>query len=169
MAGFLTFVAIYAPRVGMTDAGSVLLLFGFIVVGCRLVFARLPDRVPPFRLAAGALAIERNRSDRGRPRADRGGLLVGASLLAVGVAFTTPAIFTAIVGRVAPSERGSAFGTTSLFLDLAFGGGPVVLGVVAQSAGIPAAFLVAAVVAVVGAAGTAAAALEASPRTLTTR
>ncbi len=164
MAGFLAFVAIYAPRVGMTDAGSVLLLFGLIVVGCRLVFARVPDRVPPFRLAAGALALSATGLIVAGLVPTTVGLLAGASLLAVGVAFTTPAIFTAIVARVAPSERGSAFGTTSLFLDLAFGGGPLVLGVVAQTAGIPAGFLVAAVVAVVGAAGTAAAAIGASPR-----
>ena len=57
MAGFLAFVAIYAPHVGMADAGPVLLLFGLIVVGTRIVFARLPDRVPPFRLSAVALAL----------------------------------------------------------------------------------------------------------------
>ncbi len=164
MAGFLAFVAIYAPRVGMTDAGSVLLLFGLIVVSCRLAFARLPDRVPPFRLAAGALGVSATGLIVAGFVPSMAGLLIGTALLAIGVAFTTPAIFTAIVARVAPSERGSAFGTTSLFIDLAFGGGPVVLGVVAETAGIPAGFLVAAVIAVVGAAGTAAAAVGASTR-----
>ena len=148
----------------MIDAGPVLLLFGLIVVGCRLVFARVPDRVPPFRLAAGALALSATGLIVAGLVPSVPGLVVGTSLLAVGVAFTTPAIFTAIVARVAPSERGSAFGTTSLFLDLAFGGGPVVLGLVAQTAGIPAGFLAAAAVAVVGAAGTAAAAFWSSPR-----
>jgi predicted MFS family arabinose efflux permease len=162
MAGFLAFVAIYAPRVGMVDAGPVLLLFGLVVVGCRVVFARLPDRVPPFRLAAAALAVTAVGLLVAGLLPSVAGLLVGATLLAVGVAFTTPAIFTAIVARVSPSERGSAFGTTSLFLDLAFGGGPVVLGLVAQSAGVSGAFIVAAIVALLGAAGTAAAARTAS-------
>ena len=160
MAGFLAFVAIYAPRVGMTDAGPVLLLFGLIVVGCRIAFARLPDRVPPFRLAAGALGLAATGLVVAGLVQSVAGLLVGAVVLAVGVAFLTPALFTAIVARVSPSERGSAFGTASLFLDFAFGGGPVVLGLVAQSAGVPAAFIVASVVVLLGAAGTAVAAIS---------
>jgi predicted MFS family arabinose efflux permease len=165
MAGFLAFIAIYAPRVGMTDAGPALLLFGLIVVGCRVVFARLPDRMPPFRLAASALTLGAVGLVVAGLVQSAAGLLVGAAVLAVGMAFLTPALFAAIVARVSPSERGSAFGTASLFLDLAFGGGPVVLGVVAQSAGVPAAFIVASLVVLAGAAGTALAARGRGPAT----
>ena len=72
MAGFLAFVAIYAPTVGMTDAGPVLLLFGLIVVGCRLVFARAARpraAIPPRRRRPGT---ERDGHDRGRSGAVRG-------------------------------------------------------------------------------------------------
>jgi MFS family permease len=64
-------------------------------------------------------------------------------------------VFAAIFARVPASERGAASGTASLFIDLGFGGGPMVLGIVAGSAGIPAAFLVAALVAAIGAGGSA--------------
>jgi sugar phosphate permease len=125
-----------------------------IVVGTRIAFARLPDRVPPFRLAAGALALSAIGLGVTGTVATVEGLFVGSAILAVGVAFTTPAFFAAIFSRVPASERGSASGTASLFLDLAFGGGPMVLGLVAGQAGIPAAFTVAAVVAAAGAVGT---------------
>jgi hypothetical protein len=81
-------------------------------------------------------------------------LFIGSAILAVGVAFTTPAFFSAIFSRVPASERGSASGTASLFLDLAFGGGPMVLGIVAGQAGIPVAFTVGAFVVALGALGT---------------
>lgn len=64
------------------------------------------------------------------------------------------------MARVQPSERGAALGTLSIFLCLAFGGGPVLLGFVADAANIPAAFLVGAVVAACGASLTPVAALR---------
>jgi predicted MFS family arabinose efflux permease len=155
MAGFLAFVALYARQLGIDGAGVVLLVFGGTVIGCRIVFARLPDRVAPFRLGAVALGISAAGLAIAASVHSVAGLVVGATILGVGVAFTTPAFFTAIASRVVPSERGAAMGTASVFLDLAFGGGPVVLGVVAGVAGIPWAFAVAAAVAAIGAIGVA--------------
>jgi MFS family permease len=50
-------------------------------------------------------------------------------------------VFAAIFSHVAPSERGSAAGTASIFIDLGLSGGPVLLGLVVAASGIPAAFL----------------------------
>jgi len=156
MGGFFAFVAIYATDdLGLSGSGEVLLLFGLIVVVTRIAFAKLPDRVSPFRLGAVALAFCAAGLATASVFVGVPGLLVGAALLAIGVAFTTPAIFAAIFARVPASERGAASGTASLFIDLGFGGGPMLLGIVAGSAGIPAAFLVAAVIAAVGAGGSA--------------
>ena len=83
------------------------------------------------------------------------GLLAGTALLAGGVAFMTPALFAAIFARVAPAERGAASGTATLFIDLGFGGGPLVVGFVAAGAGVPAAFAVGGAIALAGALGTA--------------
>lgn len=74
--------------------------------------------------------------------------------MAVGVAFLTPAFFAAMMARIQPGERGAAFGTVSVFLDLAFGGGPVPMGFLVDAADIPFALLVLSVVPLVGAVGT---------------
>lgn len=160
MSGFLAFVAIYGREdLAMAGSGPVLLVFGLIVVGCRIVFAKLPDRFPPFRLASAALAsIAVGMAVTGLVPTVAG-LFAGAALMAIGVAFVTPAFFAAIARRVNPSERGAAFGTVSIFLDLAFGGGPVLLGLIVDAASIPTAFLLGALIPAVGAVFTAIAAL----------
>ena len=111
MGGFFAFVAIYATDdLGLSGSGEVLLLFGLIVVVTRIAFAKLPDRVSPFRLGAVALAFCATGLGTAAVFVGVPGLLVGAALLAVGVAFTTPAIFAAIFARVPASERGAASG-----------------------------------------------------------
>lgn len=152
MGGFLAFVALHAPRVGLDAAGPVLLLFGLVVVGCRVIFARLPDRVPPFRLAAAALALAAVGMLVVSLLGTVTGLLVGAALLAGGMAFLTPAIFAATLARVPADERGSAMATVSVFIDLAFGAGPIVVGLIAGLASIPAGFAATGAIAAVAAA-----------------
>lgn len=165
LAGFLAFVALHARDLGMDGAGLVLLVFGLIVVGCRIVFAKLPDRVPPYRLAAAALGLIALGMVVTSLAGSVAGLVAGAAVIAVGVAFVTPAFFAALLQRVEPSERGAAMGTVSLFLDLAFGGGPMLLGLIAGAGGIPTAYAVAAGIAAAGAIGTA---VAARPRRLAT-
>jgi predicted MFS family arabinose efflux permease len=166
MSGFLAFVAIYATgELHVAGAGGVLLLFGSIVIATRVLFARLPDRVPPFRLGTLALALCAIGLLIASGIASLAGLLIGTAVLAAGVAFTTPAMFAAIFARADAAHRGSASGTASLFLDLAFGGGPMVTGLVAGAAGIPSAFAVAAALAAVGAMGSAVLAWRDRPAT----
>jgi hypothetical protein len=64
-------------------------------------------------------------------------------VLAIGSAFLTPAVFAAIFRDVPPSQRGSAAGTASVFIDLGLSGGPVAVGLVAAASSLPVAFLVA--------------------------
>jgi predicted MFS family arabinose efflux permease len=77
-------------------------------------------------------------------------MILGTAVLAVGVTFSTPAFFSAIFATAKPSERGAASGTASLFIDLGLGGGPIMLGIVAQGSSIPSAFLVGAGIAAIG-------------------
>jgi MFS family permease len=150
VGGFLAFASLHAARLGLDRWSTVLGLFGLVVVACRLLFATLPDRVPPLRLAAAALGASCAGLALTAAVPAVWTLFAGAVLLAVGTAFLTPAVFAAIFSRVPPSERGSAAGTASVFIDLGLGGGPVVLGLVAAAGGIPAAFLTAAGVAAAG-------------------
>ncbi len=83
------------------------------------------------------------------------GLLVGAAILGVGIAFLTPAVFAATLARVPAAERGSATATVSIFIDLAFGVGPVLVGFVAGLASIAAGFAAVGALAGVAAVGVA--------------
>jgi predicted MFS family arabinose efflux permease len=83
-----------------------------------------------------------------------GGLFVGVIGVAVGVTFSTPAFFSAIFASARPSERGAASGTASASMDIGLGFGPITLGLVADSFGIPWAFGAGAGIALAGAAWT---------------
>ena len=155
MAGFMAFLALHAESIGFADWSLVLFEFGVVVVITRIVFAKLPDRVQPYRLGAGALGLTGLGIGIVAIVGNSTGLFVGAGIAAAGVAFTTPAFFAAVLSRVAPHERGAAMGTMTVAIDLAFGVGPMILGFVAGAGGIPAAFLAGAAFALAGAAGSA--------------
>lgn len=154
MSGFFLLAGPHAARMGLDAWSITFLVFGGVVVACRILFARLPDRVPPMRLGAVALALCAAGLITTAAAPGVVGLLVGTAVLAAGVAFMTPALFAATFARVEPSERGAASGTATFFIDLGFGGGPFVAGFVAAAAGVPAAFVVGAAVAMAGAIGT---------------
>jgi MFS family permease len=151
VGGFLAFASLRAARLGLDRWSTVLALFGLVVVACRLLFATLPDRVPPLRLAAAALGVSGAGLALMAAVPAAWSLFAGAISLAVGTALLTPAVFAAIFSRVPPSERGSAAGTASVFIDLGLGGGPLLLGLVAAAGGVPSAFLTAAGLAAAGA------------------
>ena len=151
VAGFLAFAPLRSTELGVHLWSVTLALFGIVVVICRLVFATLPDRVPPLRLAAASLGAAAVGLVVTATVPAAWGLLLGATVLGVGAAFLTPAVFAAIFSRVPESQRGSAAGTASVFIDLGFSGGPVVFGLVAAAAGgIPGAFVAGAVLAAGG-------------------
>ncbi len=153
MSGFMLLAGPRAEALGLDGWSLTFLVFGGVVVVSRIVFARLPDRVQPMRLGAASLTVSALGLAIAAALPGVVALLVGAVVLAVGVALMTPALFAATFNAVPAAERGAAAGTATLFIDLGFGGGPLVAGIVAASAGIPAAFAVAAALAGVGAIG----------------
>ncbi|KGN40954.1 MFS transporter [Knoellia aerolata] len=152
MGGFLAFAALRATEVGLANASLPVVVYGAVVVLCRLTFARLVDRVTPLLLGAAALATMAAGLLVIVTTGTATGLVVGAVVLGVGISFSTPAFFTAIFAAADPADRGAASGTATACIDLGVGIGPVVLGFVAQSAGIPTAFAISALVAGAGAA-----------------
>lgn len=151
IGGFLTFGALHADDVGMSNTSLALLTYGLVVVVCRVVFARVPDRVPPLQLGTAALLAIMVGLLLMASWQTPLGLMTGVVVMALGVTFSTPAFFSAIFATASPSERGAAAGTASAFIDLGLGFGPIVLGLVARSEGIPAAFVAGAVIALLGA------------------
>ena len=154
MGGFLAFASLHAGAVGLQSTSIPLFTYGAVVVTCRIAFAKVPDRWPALPLGAAALAAIAAGLTVLALWNTWTGAVVGAAVVALGVTFSTPAFFAAIFSTARPSERGAAAGTTSAFLDLGLGGGPILLGFVAQAAGIPWAFGVAAAVALAGGAWT---------------
>lgn len=150
MAGFLTFVPLYALDLHMGGASLVLGLFAGIVVLIRSVGARIPDRIGPGRATRIALSLTCiGLAVMGTWRTPTG-LVAGTVLLGLGVALFTPALFALALEGIPANERGAVMGTTSAFLDLAFGVGPATLGFVAAAVGRGGTFLAGSAVAMAG-------------------
>jgi predicted MFS family arabinose efflux permease len=150
MAGFLAFVPLHVLDIGMTSAGSALLLFAVTVVAIRSAGARLPDLLGPATAIRAALVLSAVGLVLVGVWHDAAGLHLGAVVFGSGIALLTPSVFALAVAGVRANERAQVMGTTSAFIDLAFGVGPVAMGFVAGAFGRPAAFLTGAAVAVAG-------------------
>jgi MFS family permease len=137
MGGFLAFASLHAAEIGMRNTSLAMVVYGSVVIVCRVVFAKVPDRLPSLPLAAASLVAMGTGLLIAAVIQTAAGLLVGVVVLAIGVTFSTPAFFSAIFATASPSERGAAAGTASAFIDLALGFGPIALGVVASAYGIP--------------------------------
>jgi MFS family permease len=149
-AGFISFVPLYARRIGLSGSGFVFILYSGIVVLIRSVGARIPDRVGPVRASrlamafavAGMAVVALWRSSLG--------LALGTGVFAVGSALAFPALFTLALRGTDPAERARVLATVGAFIDLAFGLGPAVLGALAEGPGYAAAFLSAGGIAAAG-------------------
>jgi MFS family permease len=126
----------------MDGAGLPLAIYAGLVIGLRIVFAKLPDQVGPARVSGGALAVGAVGLAILGLFPSPAGVLIGSVAFASGVAFLMPGLLTLAVSRVSEMERGSVMGTASAFLDVAFGIAPAVLGVVAASVGFGGVFFV---------------------------
>src|SRR3954447_7901853 len=124
VSGFLAFASLHAAHLGLDLWSTVLGVFGVVVVGCRILFAKLPDRMAPLRLAAASLGVSGLGLLITAAVRAAWALFLGAAVLGVGSAFLTPSVFAAIFSRVPLSQRGSAAGTVSVFIDLGLSGGP---------------------------------------------
>jgi MFS family permease len=150
MAAFLAFVPLHVLDIGMAGSGTTMLLFAGTVVAIRSVGARIPDLLGPTTAIRAALSLSVvGLSLVGLWHAPAG-LLLGALVFGVGIALLTPSVFALAATGVPASERAQVMGTTSAFIDIAFGVGPVAMGFVAGALGRPAAFLAGAAVAAAG-------------------
>lgn len=150
VSGFLAFASLHSEDVGLSNTSLALLTYGLVVVCCRIAFARVPDRLPSLPLAAASLGAIAVGLFVVAVWQSPSGLMAGVAVMAVGVSFSTPAFFSAIFATARPSERGAAAGTASAFIDLGLGFGPILLGLVAESRGIPWAFGAGAGIALLG-------------------
>ena len=150
MAGFLTFVPLYALDLGMSGASLVLGLFAGIVVAVRSIGATIPDRLGATRTTKVALVLVAGGLATVAVWSTVPGLIAGTVVFGLGIALFTPALFAIAVEGVPANERGAVMGTTSAFLDVALGVGPATLGFVAAGFGRRGTFLAGAIVAAAG-------------------
>lgn len=152
MGPFFAFLPLLSDERGLGGAGTFFAVFAIVVVVLRTIGARLPDQIGAARLSGTALVVSAAGMGLAGLAPTFPGLLAATVVFGIGVAFTFPAIMAMAVIGVPPEERGAVVGTAGLFVDAAFGLSPAVLGLLAESSGYPATFLVSAVVAGVGAA-----------------
>lgn len=150
MAGFLAFLPLHATSVGMEGAGLPLALYAALVIGLRVIFAKLPDQIGSVRLSGGALAVGAIGLAILGLAPTPTGVILGTLTFASGIAFLMPGLLTLAVSRVSEMERGSVVGTASAFLDLAFGLAPAVLGILAARVGFGGVFLASAAASALG-------------------
>lgn len=151
LAGFNTFIALHARQLGLDGARGLFVLFSALVVGVRIVGARLPDRWGTRRAAALAFIGIATGLGVVATASNGAGVVAGTALFALGQSLLFPALSALAVARAPAGERGAVVGTFTAFLDVAFGFGPVTLGGIAAVVGIPGALLVAAAMAAAGA------------------
>ncbi|HEX2235226.1 MAG TPA: MFS transporter [Actinomycetota bacterium] len=150
LAGYNTFVPLYALELGLDGSRVVLALYSAIVLGIRSFGARIPDRLGPARCARIALLASGAGLGVVAVWGDLPGLVAGTALFSVGQALTFPALMTVAVSSAPAGERGAVVGTFTAFFDLAFGAGAIALGGVAEALGYRGSFALAAVVSLLG-------------------
>lgn len=149
-AGFVSFVAVYARSIGLANAGLVFTLYAVLIMVARVVGAKVPDRYGALRigslslmaLGAGLLLVA--------AVATPVGLLAGVVVFASGMAMNFPALLAVVVNRSAASERAFAVASLSVFFDVAFAVGAVVMGLIVGVAGERVAFAVGGLCALAG-------------------
>ena len=150
LAGFTTFVPLYALQLGMSGSRLVFLVYSVIVLLIRSIGARIPDQFGARTTVRVALSITAAGFVVMSLWAHPLGLYVGAALFALGHSLVFPALMTMAIGSAPASERGAVVGTFTAFFDLAFGLGAVTLGGVAAAIGYRGLFFTAAVIAIGG-------------------
>ena len=149
-AGYSTFLPLYVDDLGLDGSRFVLLVYGLILVAIRLFGARIPDVVGVARAGLVGQSFSVVGLITMGVVQTVPGLFAGTAIFAVGQALTFPAFMALAVGNAPPAERGTAAGTTTAFVDLGFGLGPVILGGIVALTDEPTAFLAAAAFGVAG-------------------
>ena len=147
LGAFNAFVPLHADAIGLVNPAAAFALFGGTVVAVRVFGARIPDIVGPARAARGALCLGCLGLAAIAVVQEPVGLLGGAIVLGAGQALAFPSLMAMATAAAPPSERAAVVGTMTMSVDVAFGAGPIVLGALAATAGVAAAFAGAALVA----------------------
>lgn len=115
--------------------------YAVALIGARLMFGDLPDRIGGARVALGFVLVEIVGLAAMGFAAAGWIAALGAALTGFGYALVFPALGVEAVRRAPPERRGVAMGAYTACLDLALGVSGPLLGLIAGSRGIDAVFL----------------------------
>jgi MFS family permease len=151
LAGFQSFVPLYALRLGLSGSRVVFVVFSVLILAIRLFGARIPDTLGHLRTARIALILDVVGLGLIGLWPQPAGLFTGAVVFACGQALLFPSLMSVAVGNAPASERGSVVGTFTAFFDLSFGVGAVSLGAISEALGYSGLFISASAIAAAGA------------------
>jgi MFS family permease len=139
----LNFVAVYAQEMQSSFAGMFFVIATTCIFVARLGTAKAYDlKGPAWVIAPGAVVMGTGLTVLALG-SSTAMFLSAAALYGAGVGMLFPALQAETLSPVAPHRRSAASATFSNALDTGLGGGSVVLGLFAESAGLSAAYLVA--------------------------
>lgn len=150
LSGFSAFVPLYTLSIGMTGSRMVFVLNSVVVLTVRFFGARIPDRLGARTTVRFGLTTNVVGFALIALWAEPIGLYLGTIMFALGHSLVFPALMTMAVDAAPSHERGAVVGTFTAFFDLAFGGGAVALGVVANLFGYGGVFVTSSLVALGG-------------------
>lgn len=134
-AGFISFIQLHSDDIGIGVPGLAFLIFAAVVLGLRLLAARVPDQVPTLTLARTAAGCSATGLAIIALFDTTAGVVVGTVVHAVGQTFLFPGLFRVVVDTAGERSRSHAIATFSMFFDLATGLGGIALGVIADGFG----------------------------------
>jgi MFS family permease len=144
------FFSLYFLSRGWPYAGLGLTFFGVGFVLVRLLCGHLPDQIGGTPVAIASLAVEACGQYLLWLAPGPWPALAGALLTGLGCSMVFPAMGSEVVKQVPPQLRGTAVGSFAAFQDLAYGATGPVAGVLADSSGYAAVFLIGGLAATLG-------------------
>lgn len=129
-AGFVSFASVYADSIGMRSAGWVFTTYAVLVILARLFAAKVPDRFGPLSVSAWSLVAIGLGMFVVAAVPSAFGLYAGVVVFSAGMSMNFPSLLALVVNRADPNDRAFVVASLSMFFDLAFAAGAVVIGLV---------------------------------------
>ncbi|WP_025733045.1 MFS transporter [Carnimonas nigrificans] len=146
-----SFMALAFAANGWSGTPIALLLFGLFFIGVRIFFSDQISRRGGFVVTLASLVVEALGTALIVLFYSPIAAMIGAALCGAGFSLIFPALGTLAVERAGPANRALAIGSFSLFQDLGIALSSPLLGLVIEGAGYRSIYLVAAIVALLGA------------------
>jgi predicted MFS family arabinose efflux permease len=143
------FLALQYATQGWLGADLALTAFGVAYIVARLSFAGLPDRLGGVRVAMVCLTVQAAGLLVIAAAPSASVALLGTTVTGLGYSLVFPSLGVEAVRRVLPKDRGMALGAFMACFDLGLGVGGPLAGIVAGGFSLAAAFVVAALAAIV--------------------